>query len=565
MSIKKLIKELSERMGIDMQHKKKYIKEILPEILDTISSNSDKIQQEIENIVHTNTSKEPSDESLRREIENITRAADIESMSIKKLIKELSERMGIDMQHKKKYIKEILPEILDTISSEDNEEHSKRKVDETATKSNGGRGYQKVSRTDSYKLLRKFLNHDQMMQDSLNDVDHILSLGYQILLDKGRLRAYIDSDERGEGQSRDSIAAQQETDATTVAIHTEDRQIYSNLQNVDYCMHDETAVRRSLERGKALPIFKWPIDLNSIQKRKCGNSNNTYEITSTSKRKPNVDVGWEFYYGDGINDADFREIYCSKKRRLEIDKSNELFPPASTNDDVAVDELGTVLHDLIQRSWDKAVHIAGCTLSTSKNKDNVSSDGSRKNDKQNNSSDLSCQAAAVVKCKELEISFAHINIISNRYTCECCHSILQYVSNEEVIKHLFGDQNKRGCCWKSIEEKQQKMAMKILERETISIIDNLLQIIFRTMKRKCEDKQNEDNDENMGWKEVYEEMKCALRGSLKCQHDDKVYFSEGLTTLQTDANLMPFPLNDHLLEIVLSRLVTRYVDDDNIK
>lgn len=548
MTIKKFIKELSE-MGIDMKYRKKYVKEILPEILDTISRESDDIRQQMENIVRT---------------------SDTESMSIKTFTK------NIDLKHRKKYIRDTLSETLNTVSSasndgdvdleqaEDKKEQSKTKADETSTESWPPRPpNEKVCRTDSYKSFAKFLQRDQMMQDSLNDIDHIISLGYQILLDKSRLRAYIGSDEMGGGEdSQDSTATQQETDAATVAFHTEDRQIYSNLQNVDYCVCDRSAV----QRGKALPIFKWPMDFNAIQRRNCSNSNSTDELIPTSKRKPNVDSGWEFYYGDGINDADFRQKYCSKKRRIEIGKSNKFLPPSATNDDDTVDNSRKSLHDLIQRSWDKAVHVAGCALSASKNnEDNLRTGGAHKNGTQNNSSDLSCQAAAVVKCKELEISFAHINVINNRYMCECCRNSFQYVSNKEVIRHLFGSQNRRGCCWKVIEEKQQKLAMKILERETVSIIDNLLQIVFKKIKRKCEDKQNEHRHEQIGWKEVYEEMTCALGRSLKYQNDDKVRLPEGLETLQTDVNLMPFPLNDNILEIVLSRLVTRYVDDDNIK
>jgi hypothetical protein len=371
---------------------------------------------------------------------------------------------------------------------------------------------------------------------------------------------------------------------------------------------DDYNLKRSRRDKKPVVLFQWPLEYDEILKRK---NEESLDIRVRKLQRTKVDHEWECYYGDGLDEMDFMRYRSQKRKLSEVNASLTERQPEGMLE----------LQDLIQRSWDMAVHIASNVFVTEVPTVAIAREESSKQQKEKEDEPLSrqkyqvkegwtdrmVQARAVLRCKELDIEFDPIYVpdCESYYTCQVCKKRMRYHSNEKVIVHLFGSVTEPGCCWNRIREEEENITQKILQHEALNIIDNLLHIIFQKQKlQQTNDKTKEEGPTRtpMNWFDVCNCMmetleKAKIVGQqesmenrkvmqmLHPQDSSKYYYayehsndnhgydipggfkvpSENceLQTIQIDENLPPFVLNKDVMKVVLSRLILRYDDRPN--
>lgn len=229
------------------------------------------------------------------------------------------------------------------------------------------------------------------------------------------------------------------------------------------------------------------------------------------------------------------------------------------------------------------------------------------------------QIQAVIKCKALDITFDPIKVFERHvkkngendkhnydmddaddnsnskqlfYKCQSCNQTLRYKSNEDTLKHLYGTDERNGCCWKLIHLKHIKIIKSIVEKEGIHTIDGLLHVLFQntsSRRLKGEDKSVDGSTASaMNWMDVMTSMKEELNkrsynwsnsvsshnhnnnsissnsgnitgksdhhrcGKLSCQGED---YTKRITVHD---DILPIALNKDVLELVTRHLVHRY-------
>jgi len=463
------------------------------------------------------------------------------------------------------------------------------------------------------KLTKSYQN---AVNDMSTHLDHVIAIGNQIIHDAHKRNVWMKRlhDNNGSVNMKET----EMTNSRNIIIHAEDTLLYSRLKNVqhlhnsidhhasrDDCMHQESSAA----------LFQWPVDYNDIV------AGDTIPAFGASEDDVFASVNDEFerYYGDGVNEQDFQTRRYRKRKRTEISGCSH-----HNVTDISDDTSGSVvLQDVIRRAWDKAMHIASNTLAynvrnaedqnttqhstpqTELFPDTRSSSDEHKEE----ITDRSTQAKSVLKCKELRIEFDPIYIPDDDpyYKCQCCKKRIKYHSNALIISHLYGSIHKQGCCWNAIREKQEQIVRDIMEREAMNIVDNLLQIVFKTMKQKM-DRSSGDRP-IMTWLDVcntmtatlnmardpqmtkhveYQELEKEQMAQIAKQQNQSVQVdetmddpegrsqasnnredirgrtkldsSDGIGTLQIDHDLMPFTLSRDVMKVSLSRLIERYHD-----
>ncbi len=440
------------------------------------------------------------------------------------------------------------------------------------------------------------------MSDAIDNIDHIAALGYQILADGHKVDKWLNrfGNSRNEDVSNyhrqpDNILHQD----GKLAVHEEDRLMYSKMKNVEYIKHTVTCAVQCMQKRSTLPLFQWPINLDEIEGRiikdeveKARSPFSSFAFISA--KGSCADEKWDTLYGDGIDEEEFR-CHCISQKTKQLSSSNNLQGLGdfiSNTKDHSVSgydcdepsEMKQALKKFIQRCWERSLHIAfntfdvkimdsfGDNQETNACKSHLDASNTRgtmhheadeesmdEQDECKTHSNLSHQAQAVMKCKELGIIFDHICVDSGSwYTCQSCHKRLKYVSNEQAMNHLFGTQLSKGCCWKMIQEKKRKLAESVLEYEAMSIIDNILQVVLKSKQTYKADKNAGSEDTYpLNWRNVCTAMLESLGNAVDFT-DSKEEMSSG-KTIQLDPNLPPFPLNGAIMKIVFSRLIDRYI------
>mmetsp|Transcript_8192 Transcript_8192/g.15411 ORF Transcript_8192/g.15411 Transcript_8192/m.15411 type:complete len:516 (-) Transcript_8192:1216-2763(-) len=433
-------------------------------------------------------------------------------------------------------------------------------------------------------------------------LDHVVALGNQIWQDAKQCNIWMKRIEKNPQPlgfratpHRDwDQHIQEEVRNPKVAVHVEDTVLYSKMNSVKYLdMYDEYNLKRSRTKKCPVVLFRWPVDYDDLEERQI-----MQPVDAKAGGESNVDDEWEYYFGDGLDEEDFRR-YRSRKRKY----SNVECTPSNSH--LMKEGEEKELQDLIQRSWDKAVHIASNifdtnlkpTTATTNKREKSSRDDGKVTDENKSIpqhkeaiSDRLIQAQAVLRCKELGIEFDTILVpeYDPYYTCQVCKKRIRYKSNEMVMIHLFGSVTKRGCCWNRIREEQENIVQRVLENEALNIIDNLLQVVFKSLK------QRRPSEDPMNWLDVCNSMIETLQNAtnikqLMTSENDLVtqmissseYFTQNqrygqvhgdnlgqyeqvdhsaLQTIQIDQDLLPFVLNKDVMKIALSRLVARYDD-----
>lgn len=452
------------------------------------------------------------------------------------------------------------------------------------------------------------VNHEQsytLKQEAIKELhhclDHVVAYGNQIWQDAKRCNNWMKRMEKNPEPlgfratpKRDwNFHIQDEVRNPKVAVHIEDAVLYSNLNHVKYVnLYNGYNLERSRTKRTPAVLFQWPVDYDDLEKREVDEN--------ACEKSNNVDQEWENYFGDGLDEIDFRR-FRSRKRKF-----SDLGSSSSCN---RLEKEGErEIQDLIQRSWDKAVHIASNVFDT-----NITTnvgENSSTNDKQNSEkesgsehkeaiTDRLVQAQAVLRCKELGIEFDSIYIPKNDpyYTCQVCKKRIRFHSNETIIIHLFGSVTERGCCWNRIRQEQERITQRVLENEAWNIIDNLLQVIFKSLKQR-NDEQKDAAEDPMNWLDVCNSMietleKATNVRQLMARESDQARQMLGpqeylmhsggsnsvqinstdnlgnkmqqvtqseLQTIQIDQDLLPFVMNKDIMQLVLSRLICRYDD-----
>ena len=486
-----------------------------------------------------------------------------------------------------------------------------------------------ISSTGKIHLVKEMHSH----------LDHIIATGNQILTDAHIGNNWIkrsnkiprDTDTRTSSSHGKSSGGSvqmklQRGCQHNVKIHAEDTLLYSQLKNVKFFGLDDArkdAMKANVQRELYSSLFRWPADYNDIVAR---GTEPKVEASKLDEDAASVDVDQEFerYYGDGVDEQDFHTRRSRKRKITEISSSSYR---TCTGEAETMDEsFSVVLQDMIRRSWDKAMHIASNTLEIRTRKDggkNTNLDGNigdlddgpspspSSDDFEEDSSDRSIQAKAVLKCKQLQIEFDPIYVPDDDpfYTCQCCNKRTRYHSNERIISHLYGSIQERGCCWNVIREKQELIVKNILEQEAMNIIENLLQITFKTIKQKLEHLKGNSRVPVMNWVDVCDAMMTTLNMASTCntqmkdsseleklqkeqatqvakqqnqnvinmdmetpglsenwsnvmdmETSNKVETCGAVDTIRLDSNLLPCPLNRDVMKVALSRMIQRYHD-----
>ncbi len=465
---------------------------------------------------------------------------------------------------------------------------------------------------------RRFADGD-IETDVIDNLDHIAALGYQILKDGHKVDEWLDKFSQSCGpvsrpspedvstyhRKPENTLPQQQEQHGKLALHEEDRLVYSNMKNVEYIKHTEKSVAQCIEKGKALSLFQWPVDHGKIEERIIKDDDRKTRSASTSfafisTKGAYTDEKWDQLYGDGIDEEEFR-CRCISQETKQHSSSNNwhgLDAFISNTDDHSdnghdcdkPNEMKQALKEFIQRCWERSLHIASNTFNvncmdsfgdsagesqkanagnspldesntTEIIHDKTDGESIREKSEYDSPSNLSHQAQAVLKCKELGIVFDHICVDSDSwYICQSCHQRLRYDSNEQVMNHLFGTQTSKGCCWEMIQEKRRMLAESVLQREAMSIIDNILQVVLKSKQSFNTDKDASTRNENvdpLNWKCVCITMLESLRNAVVfADNEEKM---SPLQTIQLDPDLPPFPMNGAIMEIALSRLIDRYI------
>lgn len=485
-------------------------------------------------------------------------------------------------------------------SSSDENDHEEEKE-----KNKGEQETGQVKRGKSPKAPSSSIQRDEqsytIKQEAIKELhhclDHVIAHGNQIWQDAKRCNNWMKRMEknpqplgfRATPQRDWDFHIQDEVRNPKVAVHIEDVVLYSNMNHVKYVnLYEECNLKRSRTNKAPAVLFLWPVDCDDLEER---------EIEGA---KSNVDHEWEHYFGDGLDEIDFRR-YRSRKRKFS-DLMGDMVHKKSLKK-----EGERELQDLIQRSWDKAVHIASNVFDTSTSagigenssqNNNPLNENKSGNDCKEASTDRLIQAQAVLRCKELGIEFDPIYITEHDpyYTCQICNKRLRFHSREKVIVHLFGSITDRGCCWNRIRQEQERIAQKVLENEALNIIDNLLHIVFKSLKQR-NDQDKDRQDDPMNWLDVCNSIIETLEKATHVQQfmknennfamqlfssPERVAHYNGsygdvnksgnlgksmqvverseLQTIQIDQDLLPFVLNKDIMQIVLSRLIGRYDD-----
>jgi hypothetical protein len=310
-------------------------------------------------------------------------------------------------------------------------------------------------------------------------------------------------------------------------VHPEDRQIYPNMTHVKY--QQQRFVSDQMQEHTNHHLFQWPIAIDDV--------NGNY-------KKRNRDHAWDLIYSDDINIDEFYKMQSAglKKRSIK-NLEAQIQNPQS---------------ELVHKSWERAVNIMSNTITPNREDDTSKKD----TDIMNNL--LHKRSLAVSKCKEHGIFFNDIHVNNNSYFCDACKKRMKYSLNKEVIDHLFGSENKEGCCWNIIKTRQATAAKMVMEREVMNIIDSLLHPLLMKIKQQA---QNDEHDLTrvaqrapLNWKDV-----CNLwRETITAADPQRDIASENLRsfdmTMKVCDSCLPIPLNHDIVQITEQKLVNRYID-----
>ena len=169
------------------------------------------------------------------------------------------------------------------------------------------------------------------------------------------------------------------------------------------------------------------------------------------------------------------------------------------------------------------------------------------------------------------------------YKCQSCNQTLIYTCNEDVYKHLYGSDERNGCCWNLIHSKHVEIIKSIIEKEGIHIIDGLLHVLFQNAANhedKGKDKDvNGSSSSALNWVDVITLMEEELNkrsnrmsnsvssyihnsnnnGNIKIRSDELSGQGEDYTKkITVHDNILPIALNRDILEVVTRHVVNRY-------
>mmetsp|Transcript_30516 Transcript_30516/g.35568 ORF Transcript_30516/g.35568 Transcript_30516/m.35568 type:complete len:550 (+) Transcript_30516:1-1650(+) len=369
-------------------------------------------------------------------------------------------------------------------------------------------------------------------------------------------------------------------------IHPEDQILYSNMRCVSSHLEKRRWKKQITPELSITSLFRWPIHLQSsltkkeLVKEKCsrkksgviedeGSGQEYYKtkgISTECDTSLDVNTQWDLEYGDGINYKDFIDRFTSAekdKKKSNTDGREHLW------DEESQDEDELILNDIICKAWEKAVCIASTTVSFKemdatddnsnccsqtneverlKKQSNIRN--SREKSKQQIKNQLegipTNQARSIMICKDLNIMFDPIQVFNDgdglSYNCQSCKARLRYISNEEVMNHLFGTNGNEldGCCWNIVNLKHFEAIKNTLTRESINIIDGLLHIVFTNAKKRSDQIGKDDAIANpLNWIDVIN------------------FAREELTSRKLK---VPNILNSNILNVTLRRLFERYGD-----
>ena len=348
-------------------------------------------------------------------------------------------------------------------------------------------------------------------------------------------------------------------------VHAEDTVIYSKLKSVKY-MNDESGQQHSQTKNMAdTSLFQWPMDFNeyySLQQEQ--HKKKSKEGWIETKCSSDVDKEWRNYFGDGIDPQEFLQRRSRKRSHAKISSmgSDSI---AQGNDHKRRSKLA--LQEFIQRAWDKAVHIASNTIEISPVDDAtrlsqnsaslMTMETQRNREEEMTQRPRRQQDRYALRCKQLGIHFDPIYIDDDDpyYTCQSCKKRIKFVSNEKVMEHLFGSSETKACCRGLIEKKEEDILYGSVEKEAMNLIDNLLHIVFKKFKGV-----GLQEDKTINWINICDAMKETLSDPSNVSNISEGSKRAGEETFQAQPNMSPFPLNEDLIKVAVSRLIERYDD-----
>jgi len=354
-------------------------------------------------------------------------------------------------------------------------------------------------------------------------------------------------------------------------------------------------------------IFKWPFQ-NPIPPLKTFIHYNDTNHNNNSNNNNNileVDLYYEDEYGDSFIPS---PIYCNwdnhdkfSKQVIGVDSSSSSIQQQqqqqqqkqqSTTQDTIMD---TILNDMIHQAWNQAVHLLDTVVSCDLPFSFTTTSTSFPTGDRTNTTTLE---------QDMTDMFIHMNIPSTPvkyidldgitwFQCQTCTSPAFY-SNEEWNTHFYGYENttytttatattttttaatttinqqqqmqqqddykqSEGCGCIFFKKRQYEIIQKILFKEAMFIVDGILHIILSHIKKIFQrgEFNYRANFNLLDWKEVIQVFEQAIHPSSTSSTTDWKE-EQVLESLLVHPNLLPMPINNHVITTAKLRLIERY-------
>lgn len=304
-----------------------------------------------------------------------------------------------------------------------------------------------------------------------------------------------------------------------------DKTVYSDMEFVYYTNEHDTCDSS---------LFRWPTITHNIK------------IHHVDKNRI-----WHEIYNDGINTDDFPIMQVAPKRR-KIQSHGSV---------------GThYLKSMIQSAWERAVETASNTLVAT-----------TEHDRNDNSEFMSLRSMisqkneSILKCMQLQIHFQDIHVNNNRYKCEICKQYITFKSYPQVLTHLFGSADNRGCCWTLINYNEAIKSTEILEKESMNIVDSLLHPLLNAAKSddkvsaRVNIRKYSPSSMLITWKDVCDLYSNIISSSGDTAVNDNTVGESFDRTIKIHSTTLPIQLNHDMIQIVRQKLLDRYADLGNKK
>jgi hypothetical protein len=340
----------------------------------------------------------------------------------------------------------------------------------------------------------------------------------------------------------------------TKYVHAEDVRIYGN---------GRTGKVRPSHRG--FSMNDWPSS-----------------STETNDDEKYIDSEWNVEHGDSIpqplfNLARLSQEYPTEEQQQMLDTVPASMKSIQTTD-ISLNERA-VPRALIQRCWERAVHVASNSMfaSVSKNSTAILPTPAIRIHEPLEYTELS---QTEKKCQSLGIAIEGID----ERKCPQCTRI--FSTPTSLALHYYGNQTSEGCCQTLVRRKRLEAVDKLLQHHVETQIDHILDIVTTSaaagVATAAVDNQNEDDTQEKDatlpkpppqqqrqqqqqlflWTDVFRFLKGAVDDATVIQAPAVETKHPVLETLQTNQEdgMNPLVLNPMIIDVLNRRLIDRYAD-----